>query len=498
MNEKVKNDETADKTADERVDEERAEKARLMGEGDIKKTLLHLSIPAIIAMLISAIYNLTDTAFVGMLHNTAAIGAVSIAFPIFLVISALGQGLGVGSASYISRCLGAKKQEEANRTASTAVGTAIIIGIACAVFGLIFLEDILKLMGASPTIMPYAMAYSTPLVLCAIFSIVNMTLNNIIRAEGASRYSMFAITIGAVLNIGLDPIFIFPLGLGVGGAAIATIIGQAVSTIYLSLYFIRKKNLVKVSPKYFTPSKRIYGQILKIGIPSFCMEFLASFSISLLNSAASVYGDAAVAATGITIRLNTILLYVLIGYGQGFQPFVGYNYGAKNYDRVRKAIKISLIWTTAFSIIATVAFDLGAEPLIRCFSKDPDVIHAGVDFLIAVGILRPLLGVQVIYLTLFQALGKGKQAAALSIGRQGVFLIFAVLTLPSFFIKHIDSLTGFTKILPYELKPGLYGVFYSQFLADALGLILTIVFAVLLKKEYSKKVPQQSSESASN
>lgn len=498
MNERVKNDETANKTADERVDEERAAKARLMGEGDIKKTLLHLSIPAIIAMLISAIYNLTDTAFIGMLHDTAAIGAVSIAFPIFLVISALGQGLGVGSASYISRCLGAKKNEEANRTASTAVGTAIIIGILCAVFGLIFFENILKLMGASSTIMPYAIDYSAPLILCAIFSIVNMTLNNIIRAEGASRYSMFAITIGAVLNIGLDPVFIFPLGMGVEGAAIATVIGQAVSTMYLSLYFIKKKNLVKISPKYFTFSKEVYGQILKIGIPSFCMEFLASFSISLLNSAAAVYGDAAVAATGITIRLNTILLYVLIGYGQGFQPFVGYNYGAKNYQRVRDAIKISLIWTTAFSILLTAAFDIWAEPLIKCFSKDPEVIKAGVDFIISVGILRPLSGVQIVYLTLFQALGKGKQAAALSIGRQGVFFIFAILTLPSFFIKHIDSLTGFTKILPYTLKPGLYGVFYSQCLADALGIIITVIFAILLKKEFSKKIPQQSSESALN
>ena len=317
-----------------------------------------------------------------------------------------------------------------------------------------------------------------------------MTLNNIIRAEGSSRYSMFAITIGAVLNIVLDPIFIFPLGMGVQGAAIATVIGQAFSTFYLSLYFVRKKNLVKINFKLFSFSKEIYGQIFKIGIPSFCMEFLASLSISLLNAAASAYGDAAIAATGITIRLNTILLYVLIGYGQGFQPFVGYNYGAKNYQRVRDAIKISLIWTTAFSIISTVVFDIWAEPLIRVFSKDPEVIKAGVDFIIAVGILRPLLGLQIIYLTLFQALGKSKQAAILSLGRQGVFLIAAILTLPRFFASHINSLTLFTKILPYELQPGLYGVFYSQFVADALGIIITVILAIRLKKEFKGELSE--------
>jgi putative MATE family efflux protein len=423
---------------DEKRNDEISGKTHLLAEGDIKKTLLNLSLPAIIAMLISAIYNLTDTAFIGMLHDTAAMGAVSIAFPIFLVIAALGQGLGVGSASYISRRLGAKDNETANKTASTAVGTAIIIGTLVAVFGLIFIENILRFIGTSETMMPYAIDYSRPLIICAIFNIVNMTLNNIIRAEGSSRYSMFAITIGAVINIVLDPVFIFPLGMGVRGAAIATIIGQAFSTLYLALYFVRKKNLVKINFKNFTPSKEIYGQIFKIGIPSFSMEFLASLSISFLNSAAAVYGDAAVAATGIVIKLNTILLYVIIGYGQGFQPFVGYNYGAKNYQRVRDAIKISLVWTTAFSIIATVVFDVFAKPLVMAFSKDPEVIKAGVDFVIAVGLLRPLLGFQIIYLTLFQALGKSKQAAVLAIGRQGVFLIGAILILPGFFAKHIE------------------------------------------------------------
>ncbi|PRR79693.1 Multidrug export protein MepA [Clostridium liquoris] len=469
------------------------EKTRFIGEGDIKKVLIHLSIPAIVAMLISAIYNLTDTAFIGMLHDTSAIGAVSVAFPIFLVIAALGQGIGVGSASYISRCLGSKKNETANKTASTAVTLSIIIGVLCAVFGLIFMEDILALVGASPTIMPYAKDYSRPLIFCAVFNIINMTLNNIIRAEGGARYSMVAITIGAVLNIILDPIFIFPLGMGVRGAAIATVIGQAFSTVYLVLYFTQGKSALEIHLKDFSLSKDIYEQIVKIGVPAFLMQFLASFSISLLNNAAVAYGDAAVAATGITIKLNTLLLYVLIGYGQGFQPVVGYNYGAKKYDRVREAIKISLIWTTAFSIISTVAFSLCAEPLTRAFSKDPEVIKVGADFIIAVGVLRPLLGFQIVYLTLFQALGKSKQATTLAIGRQGLFLIAAIMTLPTFFQNHIDSLGIFTKILPYKLEPGLYGVIYSQFAADALGVILTLIFASRLKKELAqKKLAQQA------
>jgi putative MATE family efflux protein len=315
-----------------------------------------------------------------------------------------------------------------------------------------------------------------------------MTLNNIIRAEGNSKYSMFAIIIGAVLNVVLDPIFIFPLGMGVEGAAIATVIGQAFSTVYLSLYFIRKKSLLTMDLKLFSFSKEILVQILKIGIPAFFMQFLASLSISLLNNAAVAYGDAAVAATGVVIRLNTLLLYVLIGYGQGFQPFVGYNYGAKKYGRVKDAIKISIIWTTAFSIISTAAFSIGAGPLVRAFSKDPEVIKIGVDFIIAVGILRPLLGLQIVYLTLFQALGKSRQAGILAIGRQGLFLIAAILTLPGFFSKNIGSLALFTNILPYKLQPELYGVLYSQFAADALGIILTIIFAIHLKRELLKKL----------
>jgi putative MATE family efflux protein len=402
-------------------------------------------------------------------------------------VAALGQGIGVGSASYISRCLGAKKNETANKITSTAFVSAIVIGIFCAVFGLIFIEDILRFIGASPTIMPYAIDYSVPLIICAIFNIVNMTLNNIIRAEGNSRYSMFAIIIGAVLNVVLDPIFIFPLGMGVKGAAIATVVGQAFSTLYLLLYFIKKKSLLKIDLKLFSFSKEIHVQILKIGIPAFFMQFMAGISISLLNNAAVAYGDAALAATGITIRLNTLLLYVLIGYGQGFQPFVGYNYGAKKYGRVKDAIKISLIWTTVFSIISTLAFSIWAEPLIKAFSKDPEVIKVGVDFIIAVGLLRPLLGFQIIYLTLFQALGKSKQAGSLAIGRQGLFLIAAILILPGFFQKNIGSLSLFANILPYKLQPGLYGILYSQFAADALAIILTIIFAIHLKRELLKK-----------
>jgi Na+-driven multidrug efflux pump len=286
--------------------------------------------------------------------------------------------------------------------------------------------------------------------------------------------------------------------MGVEGAAIATVIGQAFSTVYLSMYFLKKKSILTVGLKYFSLSKEIYVEILKIGIPAFSMQFLASLSISLLNNAAVAYGDAAVAATGITIRLNTLLLYVLIGYGQGFQPFVGYNYGAKKYERVKEAIKLSIIWTTAFSVISTAAFSIWAEPLIKAFSKDPEVIRIGVDFIIAVGILRPLLGIQIIYLTLFQALGKSKQSVILAIGRQGFFLIAAILTLPGFFSKHVNSLTLFTKILPHKLQPGLYGVLYSQFTADALGIILTIIFAIHLKKELRKlHLESRSSETES-
>ncbi len=462
----------------------RAERAKLMGEGEMKSVLLKLVIPAIIAMLINAIYNIADTFFVGMLNNTAAIGSISIAFPLFMIVNAIGQALGVGSASYISRCLGENKKKRADKTATVAFFTAIAAGLTVMILLYVFVEPALKLVGASETIMPYAISYTRILALGAVFTVTNMTLNNIIRAEGNSKYSMFAIILGAVLNIILDPIFILTFKMGVVGAAVATVIGQGVSTIFLVSYFYRKKSFVVISRKDFSFDKKIYSEILKIGIPTFIMQFLNSFVLGLINNTAMPYGDEAVAAVGIVSRVNSMITFVLIGYIQGFQPVAGYNYGAEKYKRVKDAIRISVIWSTIFCLVTTVVIWMFASPIVSMFSTSENVIKIGANTIIALGVLRPFLGYQMIYTGLFQALGKSKEAALLSVARQGLFFIPALLLLPSAFESGNPFFTSLTNILPYKMDLGLYAIGFSQSLADGLTVLVTLLLGSRVKKEF--------------
>lgn len=436
------------------------DRSKMMGEEKIPKILIKLALPGIVAMLVNAVYNVVDTMFVGMLGNTSAIGAVSVAFPLFMIIAAFGQMFGVGAGSYISRLLGEKNKELADKTTSTTFFTSLVCGIAFTIFGIISLESLLKLFGSTDTIMPFAKDYSKILVAGAVFTVTNMTLNNMIRAEGNAKYSMFAISLGAGLNIILDPIFMFGLDMGIKGAALATVLAQMISFVFLIKYFISGKSYIKIAIKHFTFSKKIYAEIMKIGIATFARQALSSLALGLINVAAMPYGDAAVAAMGVTLRVLSIGIFVVFGYNQGFQPVVGYNYGAKKYNRLREAIKVSLKWTTVFATIVTVIFMIFAEGIITVFSKDSEVIAIGAKTIRATSLLFPLFGFQQVYATLFQALGKGKEALILSLSRQGLFLIPSVMILPKLF----------------ELN----GVIFSQTVADFFTIIVTGILAIIL------------------
>lgn len=465
----------------------RDSRTKLMAEGPIKKTLLTLAIPTIIATIINAVYNFVDTLFVGMLNDTAAMGAVSVAFPLFMIISALGQMLGVGSASFVARSLGGDRKDKADKTASTALFLAVIIAAIATTIVLLFLEPILNLMGATEGIIMAAKEYSTWLISGSIFTIVNMTLNNIVRAEGNARYSMNALIIGAVLNIIFDPIFMFVFGLGLKGAAIATVLGQAVSTVYLLRYYIGKKSYVKVSRQNISKEKEIYSEIFKIGLPVFLMQFLSSMAFSIQNVAASAYGDNALAAIGITLKITIIPLYVMMGYNQGFQPFAAFNYGAGNLSRVKEGLNISIKWLVSFGFLSAIIFTQFPEPFVKLFTSDAEVIKYAVNNMITFNIFMPLIGYIMINTGLFQSFGKGKQAATLSIVRQGLFLIPALIILPKAFAKYGDNLSFFMNILPNEMPSGLAGVMYAQPVADILAFILTGIFAYFLKKEIQTK-----------
>lgn len=453
---------------------EKNSRAKLLGEEKVSKALFKLSVPAIVGMMINAIYNVVDTAFVGKLNNTSAIGAVSVAFPIFMLIGGVGLTFGMGGGSYISRLLGEKKKKTADQVASTTFFTSLTVGILFTMLGLIFLEPLLKAFGSTETILVYAKDYTRILIFGSTFTVMNMTQNNIIRAEGNPMYSMIALSLGAILNIVLDPLFMFVLDMGISGAAVATVLAQGISFLFLISYFLRGKSYVKVSTKYITITKSLYGQIMKIGIPTFARQALSSLSISLINRAAAPYGDAAVASMGIVLRIVSLGMFVIFGYSQGFQPFAGFNYGAKKFKRLHQAVSISLKFTTIFSTSIAIIFIIFARPIMSIFSNDPEVVLIGIKALRAICILFPTFGFQNVYAILHVALGKGKGALILSMARQGIFLIPAILIMPNLF--------------------NLSGVIYSQTVADFFTVIVTAILAASIKKELNKEEEFASSQ----
>lgn len=443
------------------------ERARLLGEEDIPKVLWKLAIPAIIGMLINAIYNIVDTFFIGLLNNTSAIGAVSVVLPLFLLMGAFGQMFGVGASSYIARSLGKKDYETANKTASIAFFTSLCWGLLITILGLIFLQPLLSLFGATETIMIYAREYGRVLFIGASFTIMNMTLNNMVRAEGNAKYSMFAIILGAVLNIIFDPLLIFTFSMGVLGAAYATVLSQAISFLFLICYYVRGLSLVTISIHAFSFSKQIYGQIFNVGVATLIRQSLASLSLGFMNAAASNYGDAAVASMGISVRIVSMVIFLLFGYYQGFQPVASYNYGAGFYHRLKKSIKISLKRTSIFMVFSSFLLFIFAETLITFFSNDPEVIDIGTRFIKAIVIFFPFLGFQFLYMVLFQALGRGQEALILALARQGIFLLPAIFILPKVF--------------------GLQGVIFSQPTADFFTILITLFFALRLNEKLKKE-----------
>ncbi|CBZ04725.1 MATE family efflux transporter [Clostridium botulinum] len=446
--------------------------AEMMEKESISKVLLKLSVPAIIAMLINAIYNIVDTMFVGMLNNTSAIAAVSIVYPLFMFIGAIGVMFGAGGASYLSRLLGEKKKEEADKTLTSTIIIGCIFSLIFTVISIIFLDKFLLMYGATETIMPYAREYGYTIVLGAIFTIGTGIMSNTIRAEGNSKYSMIATCIGGVINIILDPIFMFKFGMGIKGAAVATVISQIVSFVFLLRYYYSKKSYIKLGIKFFKPTFNMFFEILKIGIPIFVTQVLASFALGFMNLGAKPYGDAAVAAMGIVFRVMSIGFYIVFGIGQGFQPVAGYNYGAKNFTRLKEAVKLSIKWSIISGIVISILFIVFAEGCMLIFTRDREVINIGIKAFRAASLLFPLFGYVNTYAVLYQALGKALGAFILSISRQGIFYIPLMYILPKFM--------------------GLAGVIFCQTAADGLAFIETFIMAIWLNKSLKKEMVEET------
>ena len=444
---------------------ERNNKMELLGNAPIPKALMALGIPIMIGMLINALYNLVDAYFVGGLGESQ-MGAISIVFPLGQVVVGLGLMFGNGAASYLSRLLGRGDKDTANKVASTALYSSVLVGAIIIILATIFLKPILTLLGATDTIMPYALTYARIYVVSCIFNVFNVTMNNIVTSEGAAKTTMCALLLGAILNIGLDPIFIYVLEMGVAGAAIATAISQLVSTLVYLNYVLRKKSAFTFSVREFAPTKQMMAEILKIGVPTLTFQLLTSLSIALINRAANGYGDAVIAGMGAVTRVTSMGTLVVFGFLKGFQPIAGFSYGAKNFERLQEAIKTSIRWSTIFCVIVGLLMAVFSTQIISQFTDgNAEMISVGQKSLIANGFSFMLFGFYTVYSSLFLALGKGTAGFILGACRQGICFVPVILILPVVW--------------------GLNGILYAQPIADVISAVITIFMALHLHKELS-------------
>ena len=437
------------------ADELNIQQYKKMTETPIPKLILGLAAPTILSMLITSIYNLADTFFVGQI-STSASGAVGIVSSLMAIIQALGFTLGHGSGTIISRSLGSRNTDAATRFASTSFFTALVFGGIITAAGLLTLPDFMMLLGSTATILPHACAYARPILIAAPLMMSSLVMNNILRYEGKASFAMIGLVTGGLLNIALDPLFIFGLGMGTAGAGLATALSQTISFCILLSMFLRGKTVSQFRITAVTHSPAEFGTILMTGMPSFGRQGLNSIGGMLLNIAARGYGDAAVAGMSIVSRIFMFIISVAIGTGQGFQPVAGFNYGAQKYHRVQQACLFTMAASFCFLSVILTACWFNAETLIRLFRDDPEVTAVALPafrYQCFAMLLQPVI---VAGNMLFQSIGKSGRATFLACCRQGVFFIPLILTLPRAF--------------------GLLGVEICQPIADVLTFFVTVPF----------------------
>lgn len=432
------------------------EKRKYLTEEKIPTLVLNMAVPSIISMLITSFYNMADTFFVGQIGTTAT-AAVGVIFPLMSIIQALGFTFGHGSGNYISRKLGQGEVEDAKKMAATGFVSALVAGAIFGLVGLIFLDGLVGILGATPTIAPYARQYAMYILIGTPFMASSLVLNNQLRFQGSAFFGMIGMGVGAVLNIALDPLFIFVLDMGVSGAALATILSQIVSFCLLLRSCTRGGNIA-ISLKNFSPSWARYKEIARGGTPSLFRQGLGSVATICLNFAAGIYGDAAIAGMSIVTRVLQFANSAIIGLGQGFQPVCGFNYGAKLYGRVRKAFWFTVSLAFCVLLIGSIVGIAFAPQIIAIFRKeDLEVIKIGALSLRLQCIFLPLSAFVVGSNMMLQTIGKPVKASISAAARTGLFFVPAILILPQFF--------------------GLLGVQMSQAVADLCSFVLCVPLA---------------------
>lgn len=440
-----------------------------MLSGSIPRMISKLAVPSMISMMITSIYNAADTYFVSTL-GTSASAAVGVVLLIMTIIQAFGFTFGMGANSNISRLLGRKDYRKANAIASSALASCMLFCLAFVILAFLIMQPMLTFFGATSSILPYAESYASLILLGGPLIGGAFVLNNLLRSQGLNAMSMIGLAIGGFLNIVLDPIFIFVFDMGIAGAAVATVISQTISFLVL-FYIIQKKSVLNLQFQRISKRLSTYIEIVKIGLPSFFRQAMASMAIILLNNQAAVYGDAAVAAFAILGRINQIFYAFVIGFGQGFQPVAGYNYGGGKYKRVRQAYYFTFVAMLVILIIAAIIMFSFSEEMIRFFRDDPKVVAIGAKslkyFAIAF-VTQPALTASNMML---QSTGQARSATFTAMLRQGLYFLPLIFLLP-----HLWQLEGLMLVQP---------------VADVLSALTTLPFALVFLNRLKKMEAHQ-------
>lgn len=442
-----------------------------MTKTPVSRLIIKLSIPAIISMMVTNVYNLVDTAFVGQLGNSAS-GAVGIVFGFMAVLQAIGFMFGNGSGSIISRLLGAKNTEQASKIASTGFFFTLLFGAVVAIISAFVLKPLVMLLGSTETISPYAQTYISYILVAAPFITASFTMNNLLRYEGKATLGMIGLIVGAVLNIAGDPILMFGLNMGIAGAGLSTCISQIIGFFVLLSMFLLHKTQCRLSVKLIVP--KFLPEIIGTGLPSLLRQGLNSLSTVVLNNCAAVYGDAAVAAMSIVSRVIFFTFSFALGVGQGFQPVCGFNYGAKKYDRLKTAFYFSVMLAEIIVIVMSVGLILFPGEIVRIFRDDNTVMEIGSRALVLQGIAQLFLPFCMITEMALQSVGKKLGASVLSTLRNGLFFIPLLLILSN--------------------VRGLSGIQEAQPLAVTLAVIPSAILAVRFFRELPKNTEQSRGE----
>ncbi|NLY37768.1 MAG: MATE family efflux transporter [Firmicutes bacterium] len=412
--------------------EQRRNDAQRLGEENITRLMIRFSLPSVLAMAVNASYNLADTFFVSRL-GSAAIAALSVAMPIQMLLGAIAIGTGVGAASLISRSLGAGNNETASRTAGQVILLGLFFGLAAALAGVFFLRPLLALFGATAEIIDPTAEYMSVIAGGAVLLFLIMMMNHTVRAEGNAMLPMFVMISSAVVNIVLDPIFIFALDMGVRGAAVATILSKVFGVAVLLWFYLGGKSILHVGWKQLQPDLKIIVEIYKVGLPSLFLQTSMQLALIVANRILGSFGYIPIAVMGLVMRFQMFVFMPVVGIAQGLLPIMGYNFGAQKYRRIREAILKGAGAGTLFSSLAGLLLFLFPTALLRIFTAEEAVLETGTGAVRVMVLMYPLVGTQIVSSTFFQAIGKGIPAMLLALLRQFIFYVPLLVILPAYF-----------------------------------------------------------------